>query len=115
MRSNCYHRLKKWYDECESDSTKVEKKFKGVPVLFPPSLLESQHIQMHHKVKVSKGNDVNAMITRVQKFEITKQKNNSATENVTILSESQERKNSVNEVQVIARVRRTTRAAPMGD
>ena len=56
--------------------------------------LESEHIQMHHKVKASKGNDVSATNNRVQRFEITKPKSNNATENVTILSG--EWKDSVN-------------------
>jgi hypothetical protein len=82
-----------------SDSTKSRKDLRRAGTV-PLPLLESEHIQMHHKVKVSKGNDVSVTNNRVQTSETTKPKSNNATENVTILSG--ERKDSVNEVNVIA-------------
>jgi hypothetical protein len=65
-----------------SDSTTLRRNLRRAGTVP----LESEHIQMHHKVKASKGSDVSATNNRVQRFEITKLKSNKATENVTILS-----------------------------
>jgi hypothetical protein len=50
------------------------------------SSVDSQAVRMHHPMRAPRRTDMIAMKIRVKGFEILKQKSNSATKNITILS-----------------------------